>query len=115
VVVLDGAGRIWDLDSRLGYPEPACRWLGGSFPFIERLPAEFRPRFRLVPAAEYRAGFASDRSHMRGADGGWLHPPPPWPPIGAGMTLPAYRSAAPGGPGELLDWPHMLQRLGGCG
>jgi hypothetical protein len=104
VVVLDGAARIWDLDSRLGCPVPARRWLTGSLPFAEHLPAEMRPLFRLVPAAAYRAGFASDRSHMRTADGGWLHPPPAWPPIGQGMTLPAYRSTHPGGPGQLLDW-----------
>ncbi len=115
VVVLDGAGRLWDLDTRLGCPVPARLWLRGSFPFIERLPVALQPLFRLVPAAAYRASFASDRSHMRGADGGWLHPPPSWPPIGSGMRLAAYRSTSAGGPGELLDWPRMLRRVGDGG
>ncbi|MCG6941737.1 MAG: hypothetical protein LJE69_10880 [Thiohalocapsa sp.] len=113
VVLLDGSARIWDLDSRLGCPVPAGRWLTGSFPSIEQLPSALQPLFRLVPAADYRADFASDRSHMRSADGGWLHPPPSWPPIGTGMNLPSYRSTVAGGPGELLDWQQMLGRVGG--
>ena len=113
VVVLDGSGRIWDLDSRLGCPLPAVDWLAGSFPFLERLPADVQPLFRVVPAAEYRTDFASDRSHMRTADGGWLHPPPPWPAIGAGMRLPDYRSTAPDGPGVLMDWRDLASRLDG--
>ena len=111
VVVLDGTGRIWDLDTRLGCPLPASAWLDGSFPFLPRLPANLRPLFRLIPAAQYRAHFGSDRSHMRTADGGWLHPPPPWPAIGSDMLLAAYSSAAPDGPGELLDWEQMRRRV----
>jgi hypothetical protein len=112
VVVLDGGNRIWDLDTRLGCPVPATAWLRGSFPFAARLPADLAPLFRLVPAHDYRAHFASDRGHMRTATGGWLHPPPPWPPIGAGMRLPDYRRVTADGPGELLDWTAMLGRVG---
>ncbi len=36
--------------------------------------------FRVVPAGEYLATFASDRSHML-KDGKWLKPPPNYPPI----------------------------------
>lgn len=35
----------------------------------------------MVPAPLFLAHFASDRSHMRDAGGGWLQPPPFWPPI----------------------------------
>jgi protein N-terminal glutamine amidohydrolase len=112
VVVLDGSDRLWDLDTRLGLPVPALTWLAGTFPLLERLPADMQPLFRVVPAADYRAHFASDRSHMRSPTGDWLHPPPPWPPIGAGMRLPDYRSTAPGGPGERLDWRALRAALG---
>jgi protein N-terminal glutamine amidohydrolase len=113
VVVLDGSGRIWDLDTRLGLPVPALTWLDGSFPLLVRLPADVQPLFRVIPAADYRASFASDRSHMRSPTGGWLHPPPPWPPIGVEMRLQDYRSTAPGGPGELVDWRALRAELRG--
>ena len=113
VVVLDGRHRVWDLDTRLGLPVTTADWLKGSFPQIEHLPADLAPHFRVVPAADYRADFASDRSHMRTADGAWQQPPPPWPPIGRGMTLPRYRSLAPEGPGEVLGWRDLLKRVGG--
>lgn len=111
VVVLDGSGRIWDPDSRLGCPVAAGRWLAGSFPCVDALPPRLRPLFRRVPALEYRAGFASDRSHMRGVDGAWLHPPPPWPPIGQGMRLDAYRGLGSEGPGELLHFEALSARV----
>ena len=112
VVVLDADNRIWDLDTRLGLPLPARDWLAGSFPFLDRLPAELMPRFRLIPCADYHRDFASDRSHMREPDGGWHHPPPPWPPIGDGMNLHRYCSAINAEPGELLDSRSLRRRLG---
>lgn len=80
---------IWDLDTRLGAPPlPAHEWLRGTFPQPGRVRPPFQPRFALFTAAAWRAGFASDRSHMRRADGGWQHPPPPWPMIaGSGLGL----------------------------
>jgi len=111
VVVLDAAHRIWDLDTRLGLPVPATDWLAGSFPFFDRLSAELAPRFRLIPCADYRRDFASDRSHMRKPDGRWHHSPPPWPPIGDGMNLHRYRSPTHAEPGALLDWEALRQWL----
>lgn len=111
VVVMDAQTRIWDLDTRLGLPVTAAAWLAGSLPGAERWPAPLAPLFRVVSAADYRLGFASDRSHMRRPGGGWLHPPPPWPPIGTGMTLPAYRSTDGDGPGELLDLTQLRARI----
>jgi len=110
-VVLDAAGRIWDLDTRLGLPLPAADWLAGSMPFAARLPARVEPRFRIVAAEEFRAHFASDRSHMRDAAGRWLQPPPPWPPIGNGMNLPDYTDVTRNGPGELLDLAAFRSRF----
>ncbi|NBC48561.1 MAG: hypothetical protein GVY22_11320 [Gammaproteobacteria bacterium] len=103
-ICLDGSGRIWDLDSRLPLALAAGDWLAASFPFADQLGAGSRPRFRVIDAQAYRRDFASDRSHMRTADGGWLHPPPPWPPIGTGMNLPAYRDVGTAaGPGRCFD------------
>jgi hypothetical protein len=112
VVVLDAARLIWDLDTRLGLPLPAADWLTGSFPFIDHLSAVLRPTFRLIPCADYRRDFASDRGHMRDADGRWHHPPPPWPSIGSGMNLHRYRHPSADEPGELLDWQGLRQRVG---
>ncbi|TVQ84434.1 MAG: hypothetical protein EA400_17515 [Chromatiaceae bacterium] len=95
-VVLDGVGRIWDLDSRLPLPLPLGDWLAASFPFIRQLERPLRPRFRLVPASEFQRDFASDRSHMRAADGTLRQPPPPWPALGVGMNLPNYLDLAQG-------------------
>jgi len=110
-VVVDGAGRIWDLDTRLGLPLPGRDWLAGSMPFAARLRPELAPWFRLVPAPDYRRDFASDRSHMRLPDGRWQDPPPPWPEIGQGMTLPDYLHLSGDGPGELLDVGGFTARL----
>ena len=59
-----------------------------TFPFdAEALPeplVPFVPHFRLVPAADLEATFATDRSHMQDGDGGYILPPPPWPPVVAG-------------------------------
>ena len=42
-----------------------------------------------MKAADYLKHFASDRSHMRKEDGGWMAEPPSYPPIstdGRGVT-----------------------------
>lgn len=81
-VVLLAGGRLWDLDSTLGFGISPALWLAESF-----VAGPLAPRFRVVEAPDYLASFASDRSHMIGADGQPLRPFPPWPPIGKGMTL----------------------------
>lgn len=73
--------QIWDLDSTLGLPVPAAEYLARSF--RPGLPEELAPIFRVMPAAEFVAALASDRSHMRRSDGSFQRPPPPWPPISA--------------------------------
>jgi hypothetical protein len=81
-VVLACDGAIWDLDCTLGTALPLRRWLEASFD--PRAPDRLAPRFRVIEGAIYRARFASDRRHMRGADGVFVHEPPPWPVIGGG-------------------------------
>lgn len=77
--------RVWDLDSALGLDVPLATYLAASFPPLGNPPG-YAPRFRVMTAADFRAGLATDRRHMRGPDG-WHQPPPPWPAIGEGFTL----------------------------
>lgn len=86
-----------DLDTRLGFPVPLETWLTETFRPLEARFADLAPRFRLVPGEDYRAQFASDRSHMRRSDGSWQKPPPPWPAIG--------RAGAP----SFLRWTEMRE------
>jgi hypothetical protein len=102
-VLVDGRGRVWDLDSSLPLPSPGRGWLEESFAPASRLPPAYRPRFRVVPCGQFRADFASDRSHMRDPRGGWLRPPPPWPPIGRGNRLPEYLDPHGPTPGRLMS------------
>jgi len=106
---LDHERRVWDLDSRLPLPVAARTWLDRSFPRAAELPTQRRPGFRVVSSADYLQGFRSDRRHMRSSDGGWLHPPPPWPCIGVDRSAPVSNLAAfcdlvaAEGPGQLFD------------
>lgn len=98
--------RVWDLDSRVPPPALAAAWLGASF--RPGVPAPFAPEFRVVPSADFVRFFASDRRHMRDAEGGWQAPPPAWPPIvapsGAVHTLDAFLDLrAVDIPGVVLD------------
>jgi hypothetical protein len=111
VVVVDGQYRVWDLDSRLPLPTPGVDWLDRTFALAGQLPPIYAPRLRLIPASEYRAGFASDRSHMHAGAHRFQHPPPPWPPIGEGMTLHAYLDPEAPQPGQLLDLSEARRRL----
>lgn len=99
-VVLLARRRIWDLDSTLEFPTPLDRWVQETF---HPLVPGFEPRFRVVDAPTYLSTFASDRSHMRGADGRPMKPLPPWPPIGKGMTLPRFIDLAAPFVGKVLD------------
>lgn len=99
-VVLLARGKVWDLDSTLGYPVPLDQWVEDSFfPLVRG----YEPRFRVIDAPTYLANFSSDRSHMMGSDGAPLKPLPPWPRIGEGMTLPRFIDLESPFVGEVLD------------
>lgn len=86
VFVVSGV-KIWDLDTRLEFPSSSEAYLEATF---SECPAEFAPRFRLVPSELYIRTLATDRSHMRAPNGEWLHPPPPWdPPSGCPSREPS--------------------------
>ena len=78
---------VYDLDSRLPFPcSFSCYVQRALLPALDYSPS-FHPLFRVLPAAQLLSTFASDRSHMRSAEGGYLATPPPWPSIGRGHNL----------------------------
>lgn len=94
---------IWDLDSIHGASQPALAWAQRTLPDCEHLPSEHHPIFRVVPGEDFERDFTSDRSHMLGSDGAYLHPPPTWPsPSAKGTCLARYTSAEGEGPGKVL-------------
>lgn len=98
----------WDLDTTLGFPVSAREYLARTFP-----PAPdptWQPRFRIVDRDAYVREFGSDRSHMRGPDDEWLQPPPPWPAIGRGRSLPRLLDLADASAGQWLDIDALQRR-----
>lgn len=91
VLVIRGpVNTVMDLDSTLGSPLEPARWWDATFPYIDYIVPEFRPRFRLVDASVFARIFSSDRSHMRRDDGTWNATPPAWPcirPASGGVDL----------------------------
>lgn len=111
VVLARRPWQIFDLDTDLDLPCDAATWLRRSLrPELDLRP-EFIPWLRQVDAAELLKTFASDRSHMRTADGAWQAPPPPWPCIGAGHTLPRYLDRDDPIAGEVVTVPALLARV----
>ncbi len=113
-VVVDAERRVWDQDSRLPLPCPGIDWLDDTFALADRLPAIYAPLLRIVPAESFLGAFASDRSHMRDRRGRYQRPPPPWPPIGEGMTLPLYLDPQAPRPGRLLRLAQARQWFSGA-
>jgi len=113
-VLAEDPWEVWDLDSTLGMPVPAREYVRRSF--RPGLPPELAPVFRVVRAAEMRAFFASDRSHMRGADGRYERPPPPWPPVSAedrGNNLARFIDMETPFLGEVLSLEGLRARVSG--
>jgi hypothetical protein len=104
---VDGTCLAFDLDSDLPLPCPLALYLAESFPPVRQ--PRHRPIFRVIAAAEYVAGLASDRSHMRGPDGSYVAPPPPWTAPGGGKinNLMAWIDVSSSAPGVLYDLAHM--------
>lgn len=112
VVLTLGTGAqavLWDLDTTLGAPIPLPAYLAQTF---RGAPEPFTPRFRVLEADAYRERFGSDRRHMRDEDGGFLQPPPQWPPIGEKSVLAAWLDFERDEPGIVVDLPGLVALLG---
>lgn len=85
---VEPAGRwVADFDTRLPFVTPLDDYVGAAIP--PEIPTAYRPRFRVVPGETFLDRFSTDRRHMRNGAGGYIHPPPPWPPPrGAGAASP---------------------------
>lgn len=113
-VLAEDPWEVWDLDSTLGMPVPAAVYVARSF--RAGLPPELAAVFRVVPADELRATFASDRSHMRSRDGRFERPPPPWPTVSPkerGSNLLRFIDVASPFVGEVLSLEELRDRVAG--
>ncbi len=108
------AWQVWDQDSRLGMPVAAPDYLLQSFAAGLADPPGYQARFRVLDAEPFRRDFASDRSHMRAADGSWLHPPPAWDALGSGKPSNLMELVAMDAPGSgmVLDFAQLLRGWG---
>ncbi|KAA0194676.1 hypothetical protein HAZT_HAZT006362 [Hyalella azteca] len=77
---------VFDLDSDLPFPTYFHKYVTETLRTDHILHPEHHRWFRVLPALVYLQKFASDRRHMRHADGSWLQPPPPHPAIRAQAT-----------------------------
>nr|CAD7264136.1 unnamed protein product [Timema shepardi] len=72
---------VYDLDSDLPFPTHFHKYVTETFRTDHILKPEYFRYFRVVPAPLFLQHFASDRRHMKRADGSWIHPPPNYPSI----------------------------------
>nr|XP_038040057.1 protein N-terminal glutamine amidohydrolase-like isoform X1 [Anas platyrhynchos] len=72
---------IYDLDTELPFPCPFDGYSTEAFRLDDSLHPEFHRKIRMIRADLYLETFASDRSHMKDADGKWQKPPPSYPCI----------------------------------
>ncbi|XP_071886385.1 protein N-terminal glutamine amidohydrolase-like isoform X1 [Anas platyrhynchos] len=87
---------IYDLDTVLPFPCPFDVYSTEAFRLDDSLHPEFHRKIRMIRADLYLETFASDRSHMKDADGKWQKPPPSYPCIEtagelAGLLFPFNR------------------------
>ncbi|XP_071594412.1 protein N-terminal glutamine amidohydrolase isoform X2 [Heliangelus exortis] len=72
---------IYDLDTVLPFPCPFDMYSVEAFRSDDSLHPEFHRKIRMIRADLYLKTFASDRSHMKDANGKWQKPPPSYPCI----------------------------------
>eukprot|EP00775_Hariotina_reticulata_P000928 gene928-biopygen1934 len=86
---------VWDLDTTLPFPASFEQYALQALQTQLQLQPAFQRFYRLISAVAYLQHFASDRSHMREADGSWMAAPPAYPCIqaadGCSNNLHCYR------------------------
>ncbi|XP_054047071.1 protein N-terminal glutamine amidohydrolase isoform X3 [Rissa tridactyla] len=78
---------IYDLDTVLPFPCPFDMYSVEAFRLDDSLRPEFHRKIRMIRADLYLKTFASDRSHMKDANGKWQKPPPSYPCIETAARL----------------------------
>lgn len=121
VVLLQAGGPadalIYDLDSVMSFPCSLKLYATHALRSDRGIKPAYHRKLRVVPADSFLLNFASDRSHMKDADGSWRMPPPPYPPIHTAesqMNLDDFISMEPAvGWGDVFSLLEFLQRYAG--
>ncbi|XP_030363145.1 protein N-terminal glutamine amidohydrolase isoform X1 [Strigops habroptila] len=107
---------IYDLDTVLPFPCPFDVYSVEAFRLDDGLRPEFHRKIRMIRADLYLKTFASDRSHMKDANGKWQKPPPSYPCIETAdskMNLDDFISMNPKvGWGSVFPLPDFVHRFG---
>ncbi|KAI5067228.1 hypothetical protein GOP47_0017756 [Adiantum capillus-veneris] len=69
---------VWDLDATLQFPETFSHYVTMAFRPSFSLSPDFQRLYRVVAGGPFLKYFASDRRHMKTAEGLWKRPPPPY-------------------------------------
>lgn len=106
---------VYDLDSELPFPTYIHKYITETFRTDHILKPDYFRYFRVIPASEFVKEFASDRRHMRRADGTWIKPPPSYPAIKTANSthnLEEYiQMDHSKGPGQVLNLTQFVQRF----
>ncbi|XP_042641979.1 protein N-terminal glutamine amidohydrolase isoform X2 [Tyto alba] len=107
---------IYDLDTVLPFPCPFDVYSVEAFRLDDSLHPEFHRKIRMIRADLYLKTFASDRSHMKDANGKWQKPPPSYPCIETAdskMNLDDFISMNPKvGWGSVFPLPDFVHQFG---
>ncbi|XP_038246753.1 protein N-terminal glutamine amidohydrolase isoform X6 [Dermochelys coriacea] len=107
---------IYDLDTVLPFPCPFDTYTEEAFKSDDIILPGFRRKIRLIRADLYLKTFASDRSHMKDANGHWQKPPPSYPCIETAdskMNLDDFINMNPKvGRGSVFLLPDFVDRFG---
>ncbi|XP_051927839.1 protein N-terminal glutamine amidohydrolase [Hippocampus zosterae] len=105
---------VYDLDSVLPFPCTLKLYATRALRSDRSIQPAYHRKLRVVPADCFLLNFASDRSHMKNADGSWKMPPPAYPPISTAdshMNLDDFICMEPSrGWGRILTLDHFLRQ-----
>lgn len=72
---------VFDLDTKLPYPCEFEQYSERTFQSDDDIMEKFHRKFRVITIQEFLEHFASDRRHMKDANGEWIKPSPNYPCI----------------------------------
>ncbi|XP_068253024.1 protein N-terminal glutamine amidohydrolase-like [Nyctibius grandis] len=107
---------IYDLDTVLPFPCPFAVYSVEAFRLDDSLHPEFHRKIEMIRADLYLKTVASNRSHMKDANGKWQKPPPSYPCIETAdskMNLDDFISMNPKvGWSSVVCLPDFVHRFG---